>query len=466
VDHNRDLERLHYWGHSVGAACGRTWLKETVAFEHRSLKMAEAPISKKRKRGNPNQMTGLIGVSKHRKKYKASITYGGTKKNLGTFDTKEQAGIAYDRFVIDKSTEEVFFILNYPKMSDQKREEVLKVEPVQQKRGTPNQMTGLIGVSKSGKKKYKTTIYFDGRNYNLGSFDTKEEAGIAYDRFVVDKSTEKVFFTLNYPKMSDAEREEALKVEKPVQQKRGTPNQTTGLIGVSNAAGEKYKAQIVIDGTLHYLGSFDTKVQAGIAYDRFVVDKSTEEVSFILNYPNMSDAEREEALKVEEPVQEKRGNPNQTTGLIGVYKSGKKYTAGITYGGTKHHLGTFDTKEQAGMAYDRAAIIINKSTEEVSFTLNYPKMSDREREVALAAEPPHKKHKRGTTRSEEESDDGSSSSSSSSDSCHSSDDDESDDEKAVEPTPSPQAPPIFERDPMLDQLFADAQHKKQQQREY
>ena len=69
--------------------------------------MAEAPISKKRKRGNPNRKTGLIGVRKSREKYQVSIKYGGTQHNLGTFDTKEQAGMAYDRFVIDKSTEEV-----------------------------------------------------------------------------------------------------------------------------------------------------------------------------------------------------------------------------------------------------------------------------------------------------------------------------------------------------------------------
>ena len=76
--------------------------------------MAEAPISKKRKRGNPNQQTGLIGVYKSREKYEASIGYGGTQHHLGTFNTKEQAGMAYDRFVIDKSTEEVSYTLNYP----------------------------------------------------------------------------------------------------------------------------------------------------------------------------------------------------------------------------------------------------------------------------------------------------------------------------------------------------------------
>ena len=89
--------------------------------------MAAAPISKKRTRGNPHHNTGLIGVSKKRKKYKAEIMIGGKSNYLGTFDTKEQAGIAYDRFVVDKSTEEVSFVLNYPKMSDREREEALKV---------------------------------------------------------------------------------------------------------------------------------------------------------------------------------------------------------------------------------------------------------------------------------------------------------------------------------------------------
>ena len=161
--------------------------------------MAEAPISKKRKRGNPNRNTGVIGVAKNREKYTTSIRYGGTLNYLGTFATKQEAGIAYDRFVVDKSTEEVSFTLNYPNMSDQEREEALKVEePVQEKRGNPNPTTGLIGVSKNGKK-YHALIKYGGTTKNLGTFATKEQAGMAYDRFVVDKSTEEVSYTLNYP---------------------------------------------------------------------------------------------------------------------------------------------------------------------------------------------------------------------------------------------------------------------------
>jgi hypothetical protein len=73
-----------------------------------------------------------------------------------------------------------------------------------------------------------------------------------------------------------------------------------------------------------------------MAYDRFVVDKSTEEVSYTLNYPNMSNPEREEALKVVPPKKRRRDNSNQKTGLIGVYKFGEKYKAQINYGGTQH----------------------------------------------------------------------------------------------------------------------------------
>ena len=140
-----------------------------------------------------------------------------------------------------------------------------------------------------------------------------------------------------------------------------------------------------------------------------------------------------------------------TTGYTGVYKRGKMFRADIRVNGKKRHLGTYDTPKEAALAYDRAVVQHKLSSSKLNFPNDYTTSSEDDES------------------SEEESDDGSSSSSSSSsssDSCHSSDGDESDDEEAVEPTPSPQAPPLFERDPMLDQLFADAQHKKQQQREY
>ena len=70
----------------------------------------------------------------------------------------------------------------------------------------------------------------------------------------------------------------------------------------------------------------------------------------------------------QESTPNKRGKPNGKTGLIGVYQKGKKYASEISIDGTRHRLGTFKTKKEAGIAYDR--FVVNKSTAEVTYLLN------------------------------------------------------------------------------------------------
>jgi hypothetical protein len=136
---------------------------------------------------------------------------------------------------------------------------------------------------------------------------------------------------------------------------------------------------------------------------------------------------------------------SNTTGYNGVCKSGKRFQAQIGVDGKLKYLGRYDTPKEAALAFDRAVVQHKLSSSKLNFPNDYTTSSEDDES------------------SDEESDD---SSSSSSDSCHSSDDDERDEEKdAVEPTPSPQAQPQFEREPMLDQMVADAQNKEQEEQQ-
>ena len=45
----------------------------------------------------------------------------------------------------------------------------------------PRPSSGFYGVSASGKR-WNAQIHFDNKNHSLGTFDTKQEAALAYDR--------------------------------------------------------------------------------------------------------------------------------------------------------------------------------------------------------------------------------------------------------------------------------------------
>ena len=167
-----------------------------------------------------------------------------------------------------------------------------------------------------------------------------------------------------------------------------------------------------------------------------------------LNYPNGFPIDDEDYEKVMNPEKRRKLSSTNTTGYTGVYTArGNRFRAQIKINRKDKALGTYNTAKEAALVYDRAVI-----QHKLPFhTLNFP-------------------NDYTTSSEDEESSDGesegSSDGSSSSDSCHSSDDDESDDEEdAVEPPPSPPAQPQFVREPMLDQLFADAQNKKQKEEE-
>jgi hypothetical protein len=299
--------------------------------------------------------------------------------------------------------------------------------------------SGYTGVQISGEKfKAIITIRIDnkGKQKYLGTYDTSKEAALAYDRVIVQQKLPSS--KLNFPDGLSID-EDYDEIMNPKKKRRLASTNTTGYNGVYKSR-KKFRAQIKIDRKMKYLGTYDTPKEAALAFDRAVIQHKLS--SSRLNYPDGLPLDDEDYDELMNPKKKRRLASTNTTGYNGVYKTGKRFIAQIYIDRMKKYLGTYDTPKEAALVYDRAVVQHKLSSSKLNFPNDYTTSSEDDES------------------SDEESDD----SSSSSDSCHSSDDDdESDDEDAVEPTPSPQAQPQFVREPMLDQMVADAENKKQEE---
>jgi hypothetical protein len=146
--------------------------------------------------------------------------------------------------------------------------------------------------------------------------------------------------------------------------------------------------QICYDGKKHNLGSFDTKQEAALAYDRKARQCGHRDT--LLNYETIKAAEdaavqaQAEYTLVHDmcaaPLQPK---PRPASGFYGVYAVGKQWKTMIRYGSKQHKLGTFDTKQEAALAYDRKARQCGKIT-----LLNYESIMVAE-DAAVQAQAEH-----------------------------------------------------------------------------
>ena len=235
------------------------------------------PKSKQKKRRSESK-SGFIGVRKRTSgRYQAEISIGnGKQKSLGSYDTAKQAAKAYDKEAI--KLRKPFSKLNYPKKAP------AGYTPIQQALRSDNTV-GYRGVSKHGKK-YQAKIRIAGKTTYIGTYETAKEAAIAYDRFVLKAKQSTTL--LNFPGMVHN-----LDVEP---KRTNIKRSKTGYKGVTMLASGRFAAAIYSSGKTKHISTFDTAIQAALAYDQAAIKKGNQKST--LNFPmDQKDQKKKEKPK-------------------------------------------------------------------------------------------------------------------------------------------------------------------------
>ena len=221
------------------------------------------PKSKRNRRSKSK--SGYIGAYKKPSgKYQAKIRIDGKYKHLGSYDTVKQAAKAYDKEAI--KLRRPFSKLNFPKKAP------VGYTPIQQALQS-NNTVGYRGVYKKGKK-FAASISIAGKNSHIGTYDTAREAAVAYDRAVLKANHSKSL--LNFPDMVHN-----LDVEP---KRKNIKRSSTGYRGVNKKGSGRFQARLSINGPKKSAGTFDTAIQAALAYDQAAIKAGKQKST--LNFPD------------------------------------------------------------------------------------------------------------------------------------------------------------------------------------
>jgi hypothetical protein len=288
--------------------------------------------------------------------------------------------------------------------------------------------SGYYGVTTNGKR-WKARITHNGKKHHIGSFGTRQEAALAYDNAARQCGEDE---PLNYDSIAVGEADAAkhkAKADIEFAKQARTAAQLvarpeSGYYGVRQS-GDRWTAYVFYGGTRHYLGIFDTKHLAALAYDREAGQCGQAKP---MNFESIEAGEKVAAaaqpgcLPPPEPPLSFSAAPQTITnrngstvtlallpagvahisstgvhlsastlaavaagrsasGFYGVTAEGKRWRAQINHGGKQHRIGSFDTKQMAARAYDRAA---RKCGEEKP--LNFPNVASIDRQAAVSLE--------------------------------------------------------------------------------
>lgn len=293
------------------------------------LKLTYSRTSQGRKRAGSSK---FVGVRKCKDKFISVITFKSKVIYLGTFLIEKDAAIAYDinaiklhgnkaRVNIEENRNDY---INNPEEFD-----YVYLNKIKSKRI----ITKFKGIRKHGKR-WRTI-------YSFKTFDTEEDAAVAYDvETVVLNNGKKLNFPHNLEKY----------LRKEITPNYFNSRKTSKYRGVTFCK-NKWVARIFINNKIQHIGGFRNEKDAAIAYD-------VKSFSFYNDEKRLNFPENIEKYKSNEIVPNFYKNENKSSKYKGVSFDGKRYYARVSFNKKVTRLGGFLTEREAAEAYNQAAITL------------------------------------------------------------------------------------------------------------
>jgi len=174
---------------------------------------------------------------------------------------------------------------------DNRRENLRKATPLNnasnriKKEGTTSQYIGVY--KKKAKNKYQASIIINYKFIFLGYFDNEIDAAEKRDLYVVQNKLD--YHVLNFP----LKKEEYLKKDK-IETKLKKTN--SNYIGIFKTRYNKFGSNINIGDKKIWLGSFETALEAAVAYDKYIVINNIPHKT--LNFPKDYDYDPDSTVKM------------------------------------------------------------------------------------------------------------------------------------------------------------------------
>lgn len=130
-----------------------------------------------------------------------------------------------------------------------------------------------------------------------------------------------------------------------------------GYKGVAKYEEDYYRAQIALDGKTKCIGFFTTPKQAALAYDIYA--KRYHGEFAVINFPDVSQAEVDEVMKLLMSNKTRRGLSSKYYGVCW-HKASGKWRGDVRFNKTHHYLGYFTDEVEAAKAVDQCLLKIGR----------------------------------------------------------------------------------------------------------